>query len=42
MLVERYGLDAVRYYLLRAIPFGSDGVFTPEEFCFSGELRFSE
>ncbi len=32
MLVERYGLDAVRYYLLRAIPFGSDGVFTPEDF----------
>ncbi|EHT2879333.1 methionine--tRNA ligase [Enterococcus faecalis] len=32
MLVERYGLDALRYYLLRAIPFGSDGVFTPEDF----------
>lgn len=32
MLVERYGLDALRYYLLRAMPFGSDGVFTPEDF----------
>lgn len=32
VLVERYGLDAFRYYLLRAIPFGSDGVFTPEDF----------
>ncbi|AXX64035.1 methionine--tRNA ligase [Bombilactobacillus bombi] len=32
MLVERYGLDALRYYLMRAIPFGSDGVFTPEDF----------
>lgn len=32
MLVERYGLDALRYYLLRAVPFGSDGVFTPEDF----------
>ncbi|MCI1902998.1 MAG: methionine--tRNA ligase [Enterococcaceae bacterium] len=32
MLVERYGLDALRYYLLRAIPFGNDGLFTPEEF----------
>lgn len=32
MLVERYGLDALRYYLLRSIPFGSDGVFTPEDF----------
>ncbi|UQS84053.1 methionine--tRNA ligase [Bombilactobacillus thymidiniphilus] len=32
MLVERYGLDPLRYYLMRAIPFGSDGVFTPEDF----------
>ena len=32
MLVERYGLDALRYYLLRAVPFGSDVVFTPEDF----------
>lgn len=32
MLVERYGLDALRYYLLRAVPFGSDGMFTPEDF----------
>lgn len=32
MLVKRYSLDALRYYLLRAIPFGSDGVFTPEDF----------
>jgi methionyl-tRNA synthetase len=31
-LVERYGLDALRYYLLREIPFGSDGIFTPESF----------
>jgi len=31
-LVERYGLDAVRYYLMREVPFGSDGVFTPENF----------
>ncbi|WP_027108037.1 methionine--tRNA ligase [Lacticigenium naphthae] len=32
MLVERYGLDALRYYLMREVPFGSDGVFTPEDF----------
>ncbi len=32
MLIDRYGLDAVRYYLLREVPFGSDGVFTPEGF----------
>jgi len=32
VLEERYGLDAVRYYLLRAMPFGNDGVFTPEDF----------
>lgn len=31
-LIERYGLDAVRYYLLRMMPFGNDGVFTPEDF----------
>ncbi|GGE84541.1 methionine--tRNA ligase [Priestia taiwanensis] len=31
-LINRYGLDAVRYYLLREVPFGSDGVFTPEAF----------
>lgn len=31
-LIERYGLDALRYYLLREVPFGSDGVFTPESF----------
>jgi methionyl-tRNA synthetase len=32
MLVERYGLDATRYFLLRELPFGSDGVFSPEAF----------
>ncbi|MBC2240208.1 methionine--tRNA ligase [Listeria booriae] len=32
MLIDRYGLDAVRYYLLREVPFGSDGLFTPEDF----------
>ncbi|MBN9656213.1 methionine--tRNA ligase [Halobacillus sp. GSS1] len=31
-LSDRYGLDALRYYLLREVPFGSDGVFTPEAF----------
>lgn len=31
-LVDRYGLDATRYYLLRAMPFGNDGVFSPEDF----------
>ena len=32
MIAKRYGLDALRYYLMRAIPFGSDGIFTPEDF----------
>lgn len=32
ILIERYGLDALRYYLLREVPFGSDGVFTPVAF----------
>lgn len=31
-LIDRYGLDALRYYLLREVPFGSDGAFTPEGF----------
>lgn len=30
VLVERYGLDAVRYFLLREVPFGADGVFSNE------------
>ncbi|MBR1417163.1 MAG: methionine--tRNA ligase [Bacilli bacterium] len=29
-LVEKYGVDAVRYYLLHEIPFASDGNFTTE------------
>ncbi len=32
VLIDRYGLDALRYYLLREVPFGADGVFTPEGF----------
>ncbi len=31
-LIERYGLDAVRYYLVRETIFGTDGSFTPEQF----------
>ncbi|MCS1352365.1 methionine--tRNA ligase [Mechercharimyces sp. CAU 1602] len=31
-LIDHFGLDALRYYLLREIPFGSDGTFTPEAF----------
>jgi methionyl-tRNA synthetase len=29
-LVARYGVDAIRYYLLREVPFGSDGMFSNE------------
>ncbi len=29
-LVKRYGTDAIRYFLLREIPFGSDGEYTNE------------
>ncbi len=29
-LVERYGVDAIRYFLLREVPFGADGVFSNE------------
>lgn len=31
-LTEEFGLDALRYYLMREVSFGHDGVFTPEEF----------
>ncbi len=31
-IVARYGKDALRYFLLREIPFGSDGVYTNEAF----------
>ena len=32
VLVNEFGTDAVRYYLLREIPFGSDGLFNNEIF----------
>ncbi|MGO2696655.1 methionine--tRNA ligase [Bavariicoccus seileri] len=31
-LVNQYGLDPLRYYLMREVPFGNDGVFTPEDY----------
>ena len=30
-LAERYGVDAVRYFLLREVPFGADGDFSEEK-----------
>lgn len=32
MLIDRYGLDAVKYFLIREFPFGQDAVFSPEGF----------
>ena len=32
MLVERFGLDPLRYYLMRSLQVGSDGTFTPEDY----------
>lgn len=29
-LIDRYGVDPVRYYLLREVPFGADGSYTEE------------
>ncbi len=29
-LIERYGLDQLRYFMMREVPFGSDGSFTHE------------
>ena len=31
-LIDRYGSDSIRYFLLREIAFGQDGIFTPEAF----------
>lgn len=30
VLIDKYGLDAIRYYLLREIPFGADGFYSEE------------
>ena len=30
ILCDRYGVDSIRYFLLREIPFGNDGMFTNE------------
>ncbi len=30
ILCDRYGVDAIRYFLMRDIPFGADGLFTNE------------
>ena len=31
-LIDRYGLDATRYFLLREMPVSQDGIFSPESF----------
>jgi len=31
-LVARFGLDPFRYYIVRELPYGNDGLFTPEDF----------
>lgn len=30
ILINKFGLDAIRYFLLREVPFGSDGIFSDE------------
>jgi len=30
VLIDRYGSDAIRYFLMREVPFGSDGLFSNE------------
>ena len=32
LLIDRYGLDALKYFLLREVPIVQDGIFSPEEF----------
>lgn len=31
-IIDRYGVDALRYYMVRAVNFGEDGMFTPSLF----------
>ena len=31
-LINRYGLDATKYYLLRVMPMSQDGIYSPEDF----------
>ncbi len=31
-VLKRYGLDELRYFLLRELPYGGDGVYSPEAF----------
>ncbi len=31
VLIERYGVDAVRYYLLRELPYGGDGYYSEDD-----------
>ncbi len=31
-IINQYGLDELRYFLLRELPYGGDGIFTPESF----------
>lgn len=32
VLIDRYGIDALRYYYVSEVVFGTDGQFTPEQF----------
>ncbi|NLC88291.1 MAG: methionine--tRNA ligase [Clostridiaceae bacterium] len=32
LLIEKYGLDATKYFLLKELQYGQDGVFSPEGF----------
>ncbi|NLF48950.1 MAG: methionine--tRNA ligase [Acholeplasmataceae bacterium] len=32
MLVNRFGLDSFRYFIIKELPYGNDGLFTPEDY----------
>ena len=32
LLIDRYGLDSLKYFLLRELPVSQDGIFSPESF----------
>ena len=31
ILIDRYGVDAVRYYLLRELPYGADSYYSEDD-----------
>ena len=39
-IVSKYGLDQIRFFLFREVPFGNDGDFSKECYCKKSKCRF--